>query len=131
MARVGVKSALDYRKSFGTALLKTATRLSPGKYRTYIKNDFNPDTGIAHRPVISKNITLNIPAKVGPGSRIEDILEKSLESFDDFMYNYCEEVAAAIISYIQVGASGSGTASVHTASIPSRGGAATEGRTIP
>ena len=47
------------------------------------------------------------------------------------MYNHCESVAAAIVSYVQVGASGSGTTSVHTASIPSGGGAATEGRTIP
>ena len=131
VARVGVKSALDCKKSFETALLKTATLLSPGKYRTYIKNDFNPDTGIAHRPVINKSITLNIPAKVGPGSRIEDILEGLIEDYNDFMDDYTEAVAAAIISYVQVGASGSGATSVHTVAIPSGGGSATEGRTIP
>ena len=37
VARVGVKSALAYKKSYETALLKAATQLSPGKYRTYIK----------------------------------------------------------------------------------------------
>ena len=47
------------------------------------------------------------------------------------MDDYCEEVSAAIISYMQVGASGSGTTSVHTVAIPSGGGVATEGRTIP
>ena len=130
VARVGVMSALACKKSFETALLKTATQLAPGKYRVYIKNDFNPDTGIAHKPVISEHITLNIPAKVGPGSSIKDIVD-SVEGFEDFMYNHCESVAAAIVSYVQVGASGSGTTSVHTAAIPSGGGVATEGRTMP
>ena len=37
VARVGVMSALDCKKSCVTALVKTATQLSPGKYRTYIK----------------------------------------------------------------------------------------------
>ena len=131
VARVGVMSALDCKKSFETALLKTAAQLAPGKYRAYIKNDFNPDTGIAHRPVINKHITLNIPAKVGPGSRIEDMREGSIESYKDFMDDYTEAVATAIISYVQVGSSGSGATSVHTVAIPSGGGAATEGRTVP
>ena len=40
VARVGVMSALDCKKSFDTALLKTAAQLAPGKYRTYIKKRF-------------------------------------------------------------------------------------------
>ena len=46
------------------------------------------------------------------------------------MDDYTEAVGAAIISYVQVGASGSGTTSVHTVAIPS-GGGGTEGLTIP
>ena len=37
VARVGVMSALNCKKSVETALLKTAAQLAPGKYRTYIK----------------------------------------------------------------------------------------------
>ena len=48
------------------------------------------------------------------------------------MDDYTEAAATAIISYVQVGASGSGATSVHTVAIPSGGAAAaTEGRTIP
>ena len=47
------------------------------------------------------------------------------------MDDYTEAVGAAIISYVQVGASGSGTTRVHTVAIPFGGGAATEGRSIP